>query len=64
MPIFPLIKGLVLETGGMLVHGAGLSREYGLPAVQLRNAIQLIADGTLIKVNGDSGEILIVDEAA
>ena len=64
MPIFPLIKGLVLETGGMLAHGACLSREYGLPAVQLRNAIQLIADGTLIKVNGDSGEILIVDEAA
>jgi len=64
MPIFPLIKGLVLETGGMLAHGACLSREYGLPAVQLRNAIQLIADGALIRMNGDSGEILILDEAA
>ena len=64
MPVFPLIKGLVLETGGMLAHGACLSREYGLPAVQLRNAIQLITDGAMIKVNGDSGEILILDEAA
>jgi len=32
--------------------------------VQLRNAIQLIADGVMIKVNGDSGEVLILDEAA
>ncbi|MSR13047.1 MAG: hypothetical protein EXR86_00455 [Gammaproteobacteria bacterium] len=62
MPVFPLIKGLVLETGGMLAHGACLSREYGLPAVQLRNAIQLIADGSVITVNGDSGEIIIVEE--
>ena len=64
MPVFPLIKGLVLETGGMLAHGACLSREYGLPAVQLRNAIQLISDGAMIKLNGDSGEIMILDEAA
>ena len=64
MPVFPLIKGLVLETGGMLAHGACLSREYGLPAVQLRNAIQLISDGAMIRLNGDSGEIMILDEAA
>jgi len=63
MPVFPLIKGLVLETGGMLAHGACLSREYGLPAVQLRNAIQLIDDGALISVNGDSGLIRIVEDA-
>ena len=64
MPIFPLIKGLLLKTGGMLAHGACLSREYGLPALQLRNAIHLTVDGAMIKVNGDSGEIVILDEAA
>jgi rifampicin phosphotransferase len=63
MPVFPLIKGLVLETGGMLAHGACLSREYGLPAVQLRDAIQLIQDGALITVNGDTGEIRIPEAA-
>lgn len=63
MPVFSLLKGLMLETGGMLAHGACLSREYGLPAVQLRNAIQLIADGALIKVNGDSGEIYLIAAA-
>ena len=64
MLIFPLIKGLLLKIGGMLAHGACLSREYGLPAVQLRNAIHLTVDGAMIKVNGDSGEIVIPDEAA
>jgi pyruvate,water dikinase len=63
MPVFPLINGLVLETGGMLAHGACLSREYGLPAVQLRNAIQLIPDGAVITVNGDTGEICMSDAA-
>lgn len=64
MPVFPVIRGLVLETGGMLAHGACLAREYGLPAVQLRHAIQLIKDGTTISLNGDTGEIRIVDEPA
>ena len=64
MPVFPLIKGLVLETGGMLAHGACLSREYGLPAVQLRNAIALIDDGAQIRINGDSGTIHVVKEVA
>jgi pyruvate,water dikinase len=41
-----------------------LSREYGLPAVQLRNAIQLIDDGALISVNGDNGQIRVLDEVA
>ena len=61
MPVFPLIKGLVLETGGMLAHGACLSREYDLPAVQLRHAIQLIDDGAWIRIDGDHGEIHILE---
>ncbi|MGK2853922.1 MAG: PEP/pyruvate-binding domain-containing protein, partial [Microbacteriaceae bacterium] len=31
--VFPLLSGLVVETGGKLSHGAILSREYGIPAV-------------------------------
>lgn len=61
-PVFNLISGIVLETGGMLAHGSCLAREYGFPAVQLAGATQLIADGSLITVNGDTGEVLLVDE--
>lgn len=57
--VFALIGGLVMETGGMLAHGSCLSREYGLPAVTLPNAIQRIPDGATITVVGDTGEILI-----
>ncbi|CAF1613405.1 unnamed protein product, partial [Rotaria sordida] len=31
--LFPIVGALVLEMGGMLQHGAIVSREYGLPAV-------------------------------
>jgi pyruvate,water dikinase len=61
MSVFPLIRGLVLETGGMLAHGACLSREYGIPAVQLRNAIQLIEDGSSVVIDGDAGEIRLAE---
>lgn len=56
--IFAIISGLVMETGGMLAHGSCLSREYGLPAVTLRNAMSIIEDGETITVSGDTGEIL------
>lgn len=61
-PVFPVIKGLVLEMGGMLSHGACLSREFGLPAVQIRNAMQRITDGALIEVSGDTGQVRLVEE--
>lgn len=62
-PVFPLIGGLIMETGGMLSHGACLSREYSLAAVQLRNAMQRITDGAMVEVNGESGEIILLNPA-
>jgi rifampicin phosphotransferase len=35
-PVFSVVSALVMEIGGRLAHGASLSREYGLPAVQLQ----------------------------
>jgi pyruvate,water dikinase len=61
MSVFPKIKGLVLETGGMLAHGACLSREYGIPAVQIRGAMQRVPDGVQIEVNGDTGKVRELD---
>ena len=56
---FGLISGLVIEAGGMLSHGACLSREYGLPAVTLSGAMRKIPDGALITVNGETGRVTI-----
>jgi pyruvate,water dikinase len=60
--VFLVISGLVLENGGMLAHGSCISREYGIPAVQLAGAKKLIKDGSTISVNGDTGEVRILAE--
>jgi len=63
-PVFSLIGGLVLETGGMLSHGACLSREYNLPAVTIADAARRIRDGAWVTLDGDTGELRVVDEPA
>jgi pyruvate,water dikinase len=57
-----LIKGIVLETGGLISHGALLAREFGLPGVQIEGALQLIPDGAKITLDGDNGLVIIHDE--
>ena len=55
-PVFLLIRGLVMERGGMLSHGAILAREYGLPTVVgVADATSRIEQGRMILVDGDRG---------
>jgi pyruvate,water dikinase len=57
-PVFGLIAGLVVQTGGMLSHAAIVAREYGLPAVTgVADACALILPDEIIEVNGDTGQI-------
>ncbi|MFE5708701.1 PEP/pyruvate-binding domain-containing protein [Rhodococcus koreensis] len=58
-PVFGKISGLVLEAGGMLSHGACLSREYGLPAVTVGGAMKKIPNGAIITVDGDNGKVFV-----
>ncbi|MFO0818437.1 MAG: PEP/pyruvate-binding domain-containing protein [Pirellulales bacterium] len=56
--VFPLVKGLVMERGGMLSHGAILAREYGLPTVVgVNDATELLAHSPEVRVDGDRGEV-------
>jgi pyruvate,water dikinase len=58
--VFPLLSGLVVETGGKLSHGAILSREYGIPAVGgITGATKTITDRVEITVNGHTGSVTI-----
>ena len=63
-PVFMVLSGIVIETGGVLAHAVCLSREYGLPAVQLPGARKHIPDGATITINGSTGEIVIADGSA
>ena len=60
-PVFLVINAIVLETGGLLAHGSCLAREYGMPAVQLAKGMQVIPDGTRIRIDGNKGTIEILD---
>ena len=59
MPVFSRINGIVLESGGLISHGAIIAREFGLPGAQLPGARRLIPDGATITLNGDTGVIQI-----
>lgn len=58
--VFMVAGAAIFETGGILAHCSCISREYGIPAVQIVNATKLIEDGSTIEVNGDTGEVRIL----
>jgi pyruvate,water dikinase len=60
-PLFPKIKGVVTDTGGMLTHAAITAREYRVPAVVgTWRATKSIQDGDLIRVDGNLGIVEII----
>ncbi|MEE8397616.1 MAG: PEP/pyruvate-binding domain-containing protein [Desulfobacterales bacterium] len=59
---FSIVNGVVAQTGGMLGHFSCLSREYGIPAISLPNAMKLIEDGSIITMNGGNGEVRLASE--
>jgi pyruvate,water dikinase len=59
--LLPLLGGIVTDNGGLLSHAAIVSREYGSPGVVgTREATERIADGALIRVDGDAGEVTVL----
>ncbi len=62
-PLFQIVGGLVLEKGGMLSHGAIVAREFGIPAVAgVENATSIIQEGQTLIINGDLGEITLIEK--
>lgn len=56
--VIPLAAAVVEERGGMLIHGAIIAREYGLPCITgASQAMQLIENGDQITVDGYLGII-------
>jgi phosphohistidine swiveling domain-containing protein len=62
VPLFVRAKGLVMETGGVLSHGAIVAREFGLPAVAgLPGITRQLKTGQKVRVDGGKGTVTIVD---
>ncbi|XP_042904014.1 rifampicin phosphotransferase [Parasteatoda tepidariorum] len=55
-PYFPIISGVVTELGGLISHGAVVSREYGLPCiVGLHGATKQFKTGDYVLLDGKKG---------
>lgn len=60
VPLFTRAAGLVMETGGVLSHGAIVAREFGLPAVAgLPGATRVLKTGQRVRVDGGRGTVTI-----
>ncbi len=58
--VIPLAAGVIERRGGMLIHGAIIAREYGLPCVTgIPDATSLIHTGDDITVDGYLGIVTI-----
>ena len=61
-PLFLQAGALVMETGGAVSHGSIVAREYGLPAVAgVSGATERLQDGAWVRVNGETGKVMILD---
>ncbi|MBN2110336.1 MAG: hypothetical protein JW705_04525 [Methanosarcinaceae archaeon] len=58
--VVPLASGIVERRGGMLIHGAIIAREYGIPCVTgIPDATRIIKNGDEVTVDGYLGIVTI-----
>lgn len=60
--VLPLLGAIVTDRGGQLSHAAIVAREYGIPAVVgTREATAMFPDGARVRVDGDRGEVALIE---
>ena len=58
--LVPLACAIVERRGGMLIHGAIIARELGIPCVNgIANAVELLEDGEIVTVDGYLGIVTV-----
>ncbi len=58
--LVPLACAIVERRGGMLIHGAIIARELGIPCVNgIANAVELLEDGEILTVDGYLGIVTV-----
>jgi pyruvate,water dikinase len=61
LPLFVGARGVMMEAGGVLSHGAIIAREFGLPAVAgLADATRQLRTGQRVRVDGRSGVVTVL----
>jgi len=63
-PLFVPAGGIVVDVGAPLSHAIIVSRELGIPCVvSVTEATRRIPDGAIVEVNGNTGEVTVLDAA-
>ncbi len=58
--LVPLASAIVERRGGMLIHGAIIARELGIPCVNgIPNAVELLEEGQIVTVDGYLGIVTV-----
>jgi phosphohistidine swiveling domain-containing protein len=58
--LVPLAAAVVERRGGMLIHGAIIARELGIPCVNgIADAAEILTDGDLVTVDGHLGIVTV-----
>ena len=58
--LVPLASAIVESRGGMLIHGAIIARELGIPCVNgIKDASELLPDGVKVTVDGHLGIVTV-----
>jgi pyruvate,water dikinase len=58
--LVPLAAAVVERRGGMLIHGAVIAREMGIPCVNgVARAVEQLRDGDVVTVDGHLGIVTI-----
>jgi pyruvate,water dikinase len=61
-PLFVPAAGVVVNVGAPQSHAMIVSRELGIPCVpSVTDATRRIPDGALIEVNGDLGQVTVLE---
>jgi pyruvate, water dikinase len=63
-PVFTNIKAAVTDIGGLTSHAAIVCREYGIPSVTGTGvATSVIKTGDIVRVDGDTGVVEVIERA-
>jgi rifampicin phosphotransferase len=62
-PLFVPAGGVVVDVGAALSHAIIVSRELGIPCViSATDATRRIPDGALVRVDGSTGTVTVLDD--
>jgi pyruvate,water dikinase len=58
--LVPLASAVVERRGGMLIHGAIIARELGIPCVNgIADVVAVLSDGEVVTVDGYLGIVTV-----